>query len=81
MTVTVKLYGNLKRYAPNKKEMTQMQANEGTTIRSLLLALGVPDNHWWMAAVNDQVVDDTTILKDGDQVEVFEPVGGGALIR
>jgi thiamine biosynthesis protein ThiS len=78
MRVTVKLYGNLKRYLPEKKETAEMEIESGTTIRALLAQLGVPDSDVWMSAVNDQVVDDSTALRDGDVLEVFEPVGGGA---
>lgn len=80
MSVTVKLYGNLKRFAPNKRESARVELLEQMSVRALLDSLGVPENSWWMAAVNDQVVDDTTILHDGDDVEVFEPVGGGRAI-
>lgn len=77
MSVTIKLYGNLKRFAPNRTESAQVELQAQTSIAALLVSLGVPENGWWMAAVNDQVVDESTILHDGDHVEVFEPVGGG----
>ncbi len=77
MQVTLKLYGNLKRYAPDKKENARVEIAQGATIRELLLQLGVPDARVWMSAVNDHVVDDSTALNEGDIVEVFEPVGGG----
>ncbi len=77
MHITLKLYGNLKRYAPDKTENAQIELVDGTTIWSLLMQLGVPDKSVWMSAINDQVVDDTSELHDGDMLEVFEPVGGG----
>ena len=77
MQVTVKLYGNLKRYLPEKKETAEVEVESGTTIRALLTQLAVPDPNVWMCAVNDQVVDDSTTLRDGAVLEVFEPVGGG----
>ncbi len=77
MRITLKLYGNLRRYAQERRETSEVESSEGTNIQQLLGSLGVPENGWWMAAVNDQVVDATTVLKDGDLVEVFDPVGGG----
>ncbi len=77
MQITIKLYGNLKKYSPQKKEMAQIQVETGTTVRALFARLGVPDSNVWMCAVNDQVVADSTALRDGDVLEVFEPVGGG----
>ncbi len=78
MFVTVKLYGNLKKYLPEKKEIAQMPVADGTTIAALLVRLGVPDGEVWMCALNDNVVYATNALHDGDVLEVFEPVGGGA---
>ncbi len=77
MQITIKLYGNLKKYSPQKKEMAQIEIESGTTVRALLARLGVPDSNVWMCAVNDQVVADSTALREGDVLEVFEPVGGG----
>ena len=77
MQVTLKLYGNIKRYAPNQKEIADVEVNIGTTIRALLDGFGVPDMQVWMSAVNDNVVDDSTELHDGDVLEIFEPIGGG----
>ncbi len=78
MLITLKLYGNLKLYAPSKTESAQVEIGDGTTIRRLLERLGVPDQRVWMSAINDKVVDDSSELHDGDLLEVFEPVGGGA---
>jgi sulfur carrier protein ThiS len=77
MRVTIKLYSNLKRYLPEKTETAEIEIESGATIHALLTRLGVPDSDVWMSAVNDQVVDDSTVLRNGDLLEVFEPVGGG----
>ena len=81
MRITLKLYGNLKHYSPRKEEIANADVAEGTTIAALLAQLSVPDSHVWMSAVNDTVVDHSTMLRDGDVLEVFEPVGGGASSR
>ncbi len=78
MHVTIKLYGNLKKYHPEKQEVGPMDVGAGPTIASLLARLQVPDAEVWMSAVNDNVVDPSTVLQEGDLLEVFEPVGGGA---
>ncbi len=80
MQIILKLYGNLKQYAPQRKENAQMEIESGLPIRSLLAQLGVPDSNVWMCAINDQVVADSTALREGDVLEVFEPVGGGGTI-
>ncbi len=77
MRITVKLYGNLKKYSPHKNETAEMEIDPDMTIQSLLARLGVPDKAVWMSAINDNVVDESSELRDGDLLEVFEPVGGG----
>ncbi len=77
MQITVKLYGNLKKYLPEKREIAQMEIDPDTTIHTLLSRLGVPDTEVWMSAINDNVVDESSVLHEGDRLEVFEPVGGG----
>ena len=78
MRITVRLYGNLIRYAGNRRDRTEMDILDGSTVRSLLQSIGVPEDGWWMAAVNDRVVDADQIIHEGDLVEVFDPVGGGS---
>jgi len=77
MQITIKLYGNLRKHLPQKKELARMEIENAMTIRELLARLGVPDSNVWMCAVNDRVVSDSTALREGDVLEVFEPVGGG----
>ncbi len=78
MQITLRLYGNLRRYAKDRRETAEMNLAEGTTIQLLLDSLHVPETAWWLAAVNDQVVAADTALRENDVVEVFEPVGGGS---
>lgn len=80
MRITLKLYGDLKKYAPNQKEDARIEIENGLSIRALLSRLGVPDAQVWMCAINDTVVDDIAQLNEGNVLEVFEPVGGGSPI-
>lgn len=77
MRITLKLYGDLKKFAPNRKESAQIEIENGLSIRALLSRMGVPDASVWMSAVNGTVIDDIAPLHEGDVLEVFEPVGGG----
>lgn len=78
MHITLKLYGNLKKHAPDQKENAPIEIENGLSIRALLSRLGVPDADVWMCAINGTVVDDIAQLHEGDVLEVFEPVGGGS---
>lgn len=77
MRIVVKFYDNLIKYLPEKRETAEIHVPDGTTIAALLSHLAVPDDKVWMSAINDTVVDGSTVLQDGDILEVFEPVGGG----
>lgn len=77
MRITLKLYGNLKHFAPNAKENTAMEIENGLSISALLSQLQVPDGEVWLCAINGTVVNDATLLDEGNILEVFEPVGGG----
>ncbi len=81
MRVTVKLYGNLKKYMPDHREVAQLDVEEGTTIAALLTRLGVPDHEIWISAIDDTVVSEAAELHDGNRLEVFEPVGGGGGVQ
>jgi len=39
--------------------------------------LQLPETVYRMALVNDIRVKEVTVLKDGDDVHIFQPVGGG----
>ncbi len=78
MQITLRLYGNLRRYAPDKQDRATVQVGAGTTVGDLLHSLNVPDSGWWMAAINDQIVQADAELHANDLVEVFDPVGGGS---
>lgn len=77
MRVSLKLYGSLRRYSPERREKSEYEVQKATTVRALLEELGIPERDWWMIAVNDVVVNPDRVLQEGDEVEVFEPVGGG----
>lgn len=78
MHIRVKFYGNLRKYLLTKKEDAELDVEADTTIAALLEHLDVPDSEVWMCAVNDTVLPPATMLKEGDLLEVFEPVGGGS---
>ncbi len=75
--ITLRLYGNLRRYSESRGENNELDLATGMTINQLLATFGIGENDWWMAAVNDRVVDADTVLQENDLLEVFEPVGGG----
>jgi len=77
MQLTVRLYGDLRRYLPEGKDSLLLEAPEGTTVLSMLEQAGISPGEVWVVRANKKVVAEDQLLHDGDDVEVFEPVGGG----
>lgn len=75
MVITLTLYGELKKYLPLGN--SRLEVAEGATVADVLTGLGVDAAHPRIAAVNDETVDETYSLADGDSLEVFHAVAGG----
>lgn len=82
MEVVFKLHGSLRRFAPagsgGSHEPLSFVLDEGVTVGGALQALGVPAEFISGVAVNGEVAELETVLKDGDTVHVFPPAAGGA---
>lgn len=74
MRIHVTLYGELRRYHPQRGAV---DVPNGATVAALLTALGVDDRHPRIVAVNDETVAEDHILADGDHLEAFHAVAGG----
>ncbi|MHB0869554.1 MAG: MoaD/ThiS family protein [Chloroflexota bacterium] len=77
MRLTVRLFGDLRRYLPRGQESLQLELPEGSTTANLLQQVGIHPGEVWIVRANKQVISEGQPLRDGDDVEVFEPVGGG----
>jgi molybdopterin converting factor small subunit len=76
-TVRVKFYGPLRQFVRAAEQTAD--APSGTSIRALIVGLGVPEEHlvYTMALANDRRVPLDTPVADGDKIDVFQPVAGG----
>ncbi len=77
MRFTVRLFGDLRRYLPKGQELLEMDLPEGATPAKVLEQIGIHPGEVWLVRANRQVVSEDTALHDGDDLEIFEPVGGG----
>jgi molybdopterin converting factor small subunit len=82
MNVEVRLYGTLRRYRPAHVSGEPHQPfaallPPGATIDSLSEALRIPEGFVSAAAVNDEAVESSAALHDGDRVSLFPPSAGG----
>jgi molybdopterin converting factor small subunit len=79
LKVSVKLYATLAKYAGVSimHEPLEVEVPAGTSLTGLYQQLGVPDDEVKTAFVNSTMQPPEYVLRDGDQVGVFPPVGGG----
>ena len=82
MQIEVKLYGTLRRYRPQDTGGAPhhpffVSLIESTTIEQLVVFLSIPNGYVNAAALNNESVEITAVLKDGDKVGLFPPSAGG----
>ena len=73
--IQIKLFANLQRFQPGMADNYAIEP--GTTIRSLLQQLNVPEEKAKLIFVDGIKKDLTATLKGGERVGIFPPVGGG----
>jgi len=79
MQVTVKLYAMLRRFARDEQAGAPFKVdlpNEATLL-DLINQLGIPPGETRITFVNGIIQEPDCRLKDGDEVGIFPPVGGG----
>lgn len=76
MTVTVRLFGGLRRFTGGCAEFTKV-IDPGTCAWEIVIALGIPENEVYVVAVNGVRVAKERELCDGDKVDIFAPIEGG----
>ena len=76
MQVRVKMWGNLRRFAPEGVGETEMQVADDATIADLMARMGA-EHEVFAAAVNGKVVALSTRLAPNDRVFLFDHMIGG----
>ena len=79
MKIEIRLFASLARFMPDKsiKKPYTMEIQEGTTIRDVFKSIGVPEDAVKLIFLNGLHATGDRVLKDGDKVGVFPPLGGG----
>ena len=80
MTIKVKLFATLRKYLPGLElgKAAEIQREPGSTIMDLYNVLGIPVEEIKLAYVNGIYCEPDTILKNGDEIGIFPPIGGGS---
>ncbi len=73
--IELKLFATIARYLPGSSEAYPVK--EGTTIKSLVSHLNIPDSEVKLTFVNGRQRPLDHILEDGDRLGLFPAVGGG----
>lgn len=76
MEIQVTLHGIMRDYLPREaKGKTTLELPTGATIEDVLAALKI--ERTINGAVNGEQVEVTHGLQEGDEVQIFRPIGGG----
>ncbi len=79
MEVKIRLFGNLGHYLPPGGNRTSFTRSfpSGTSVWEMLQELGIAGKTVVIAVVNNVAVDQSYPLKEGDEVSILRPSGGG----
>ena len=79
MKIEIRLFASFSRYLPPHAEgqKAEMTLKEGTTVKDLLVQLGVPLESVKLVFVNGIHTPLDYMIEDGDRIGAFPPVAGG----
>ena len=79
MEIEVKLFGNMEQYRPEGADRLSFKrsVDEGSTLQRLLRDLAIPEKMPVLAMIKGKMAEPGYVLKDGDEVTLFSPLGGG----
>jgi molybdopterin converting factor small subunit len=73
--IQIKLFATLQRFMPASAENYAIET--GTTIRTLLQQLDIPEDKAKLIFIDGIKADLATVLIGGERIGIFPPVGGG----
>ena len=75
ISIDLKLFATLQEFAPQASDSHVIAA--GTSVRDLIRQLGIPEEKAKLIFINGVKATLDSVLKDGDRLGIFPPVGGG----
>ena len=76
MIIKMIFHGSLKKYNSDRAEM-ELEIPDGMMVGELIQKIDVPKDKIAFVAVNGSRAPVSQILQDGDEVKLFQLVGGG----
>lgn len=77
MKVHVEVLGALRSYLPSEVYVMDLDMSPDATVGDVVKELGIPMEMGWNASIRSRLVSDKELIREGDQVKVFEVIGGG----
>ena len=74
MKTKIKLFATLRE---GRFDVSDLDLNEGTTISKLLILLKIEKKDAFIIFINGVHGDYDSVIKPGDEVAIFPPIGGG----
>ena len=80
MRITVTLHATLRKFLPagSANNSAVIEVPEGATVADLIDRLGIPPGRTKMIVSGDDHLEPTTVLRDGQPVNLFPPLAGGS---
>ena len=75
VTIQLKLYATLRKFAPNDDD--EINIEPGTSVSDIIKQLGIPGTEAKLVFINGKKGAIDTILRGGERLGIFPPVGGG----
>ena len=76
MLINVKLYGDLKIYAPGEKNQFEIIIDPGATLEDVIRVFSIPNDRY-VSFVNGRRINKGSGLNEGDTLVLFPEVSGG----
>lgn len=79
MTVRVRLHAILRKFLPPDAvdNAVVLELPEGATVSDVITRLGIPPTHASMLVSGDDHLKAESVLRDGQEVNIFPPIAGG----
>ncbi len=77
MNVIVEIHGRVPTSIEPGANPITLDLADGSTVGVALHLLGISEQEPWNAAVRGKLVAPHDVLRDGDRLLIFEPIGGG----
>jgi molybdopterin converting factor small subunit len=77
MRISVKLHGTLRKFLPAGANDAVLDLPDGARVADIIAVLAIPPDHAKMIISGDHQIEPTSLLHEGQEVDLFPPLAGG----